>query len=623
MASASKATLENIMLTGNLVGISLHENGRSVDNHVIYKPYIGKEIFLHGRDLIKEGAAFDTQGRLIIQKDAGGKIINSPFTEEAYDTVEHYYDASSLEERKAMITSNWVNVEVGYKKFIEHLDKAMPGAGIKTMYDTEMDERRKGRAEVKADPDGYADGMVNAFRKQFANVRPGMEALYISLKKSEMEEMIGPYIRGLEESTHRKITVFKGDNTIDYEALGAVAKYQAQHIDDQPIAIWKILRDPIFERICQYKHCTFEEAVNYKAEIQDTSSRELYNELQQSGFIRGRTKAYLDKLFPPALVTRYLGALEQYEFDIEQTRNLVQGAKKRGLNNLENVSPQELIEAGKRQVVEEQLQVFATDLGNPFAGKLLDQEKNVIHEIADAVPSHILEMACKDGLRLHINVGDQTTTQNANHLSSGDLFTAGGYRADKCFAHPFIELSPDNFENISDALQDVGGDRKSLGQLARHEYRHYWADHEGYNDNADLPAAVNADRAHFRNIQQALESMPPNIQQKELLDGIAAALGCSDTADKDERISKVIKIVEILSQPWLAESSTKGKDIGKPGYANIEQIGEVFPRLDEVVMMYGDEVAHALFPNTHALMQRLDNEVEHAGEDHARRQGLG
>jgi hypothetical protein len=605
--------LSDTMLNRNQVGVSAHENQRTLSNFVIYEPTPGKTIFLHGRDFVQHDAAYDALGNLIIPDTESG----SPFTQHAYTTVAHYFDHSSLEERKAGIAMHLAPNDLLQEKLIQRLGQELPDAGIKALYDEAIARKRARRAELTANPEKTVTAKVNETAAEFAAFPPDQKAMIVGLFKSFVLKDLEPYIDKIKDETGHSYEVIREDNSLDAEALKAVMLYRARHIDEEPINVLPEIQDEITERICKFKPCNLSQASAYKQKTMLSVAVPFYDTLLQHGVLEDEARSFLERVIsktsiPTSIVDRFVSDLRQYDFDPEQTTNLLRGITGGQFRNLDETPTSTLIEAGKKYRVVKELEELATNLGNSFDGPLREQEIAVARDISEAVPLHILAQGSEDGLRLHVDRGDVGQSQNVRHSFMTSSLANGGYSLDDSLGHPYIHLSPDKFTEYGGI---EAGEITPLGQLARHEYRHYWTDYAGHMGHPKIPAAVEADKGHFHDIEQALAAAMPNPAQRRMIDDFAEALGSADAADKKTIVENAIRKIKRIAEPWLIDPAQPanpqaGDEHGKSsGYAtDLEKFEEVFPRVDEVVMVYGDKVAQLALPNTHRLLQHLDTQ---------------
>lgn len=603
MPTPSQQTLENILLTSNAICIALHEDKNTKRNFALYIPMAERVMFMHGRDLLKPDAPFDDSGKLVIERDRNGGVVHHPFTDKAVETVEYYLSPESLEERKAMLALTCVPPELEEEKTIEALERKFPKSGINALYQEARAEQKAMREEAARDPEGFVKKEV-AKALRIIEEEPKSAAIFIMFLQGFLTS------KGFTDLPNP----LKEDGELDKAAfeqmLVMVTKKKIEEKDSKPIIVWDKIRNEVEQRICDETGCPMSETAMALKETKLETLRTLFDYVDEQGILKDEARRFIEQeaQLPPAMADKILAKLHAYHYDPEQLRNMMMGMTlvDTAQKPAEEHSADELITLGKQHRALTTLARMAKDIGNPFKGRFSEEEHRIAQKIAADVPGHILHQACKDGLRLQIDVGDPSYRAGMEENDPfQNLSQRGGYLMGNPFGYSLIHLSPDIYnEHLGDH------EKKPLGQTARHEFRHYWADRGNFVGHAELEQAITHDRRHFLAIADAVEAAQPDAAQQRLLADLQQALGTSDMAS----IRKAFESLRHVNDPWIAPQrlamAIGDKDDDKPvGYdTKVLQAEEAFPRVDETVLEFGKSAAQFLFPSTHALMDRLDKQ---------------
>lgn len=594
MPVPSSSTLKQVLLTDNAIGVSLHQGGTTLSNYIAFDPDSRRGVFIHGRDLLEEKhARFNDDGKLVVEHGDRYQVIGKqPFKESAIALVEHHLGHESLEERKSRIALGKIAPEGFERKLIARLDKAEPGAGIKRLYDEAVARTAAEQHAALADADELVRGQVEQIMAAVTQ-EPRMAGVYRTMFAAacEAEEMRNP---------------FNDDNTVDRAALehlfsraAAVERERSAGVPE-PVLVFDRISEDLLRLIGErtgkdvkgaWALFEAERTSLLRDEYEAMAARKVFEE-EARQVLGGQVRA------PARVIKRFMDDLKPLDYDPQQVSNLCVGWEALGHDAARPTS--ELIAAGKRERALMHLSNYAKRLGNPFRGSPLARaEAEVAEELVACVPPHILRQGCKDGLKLAIDVGDPSKSMDfMSGANMSSLMRKGGYQWE-AYAHPFIALS-------NEMLGEFGSER--LGQVARHEYRHYWSDRLDGVNHPEMKAAVAHDREHYAKLSAAVVAEHPLPGQQAALRDAVAALGVPDAKALRAAFDRLGQI----NGAWLERFTPTGPEAGTPSHPAIgyqseaARLEEAFPRIDETVLEFGGKAAAHLFPRTYALMQRLD-----------------
>ncbi len=598
MPTPSPSTLKQIMLTDNAIGVSLHQDGTTLSNYVAYVPDSRHGVFIHGRDLLEEKhARFGEDGRLIVEHGENYRVLGrQPFKESAIAVVEYHLGPESLEERKPQIALGQMTPESFERKMVSRLDRALPGAGIKRLYNDAAARAGAEQHRLLHDADEMIRGQVEQIMAGVAQ-DPRVAGIY--------RDMLAPLCEA-----ERIRNPFRDDNSVDREGLerclsraAAAERERLSHDPERVLVLDNIMGDVL--RVISER--TGKDAKGayglYDAE-RTALLRDEYDAMAERKVFELDAREYLEKSVraPARVIKRFMEDLKPLGYDPQQLSNLSVGLE--ALHNDASRPTAELIARGKRERALMHLSNCAKRLGNPFKGSTLTRaETEVAEEIVACVPPHILRQGCKDGLKLAVDVGDPGKSRDfLAEAGPEGLMRKGGYHWD-AYAHPFIALS-------NDMLSDFGSER--LGQVARHEYRHYWSDRMDGVNHPELKTAVAHDREHYRQLRAAVMEEHPGPGQQGVIRDAAAALQLPDAKALPEAFQRLGRINDAWLERFAAPApeTTPANGAGVAYNSEASRLEEAFLRIDETVMVFGEKAAAFMFPRTYTLMQRLDGEFK-------------
>jgi hypothetical protein len=598
MPAPSPTTLKHLLLTNNSVGVSLHRSGTTLSNYITYAPDSRHNLFIHGRDLLEEKhARFGDDGKLIVERGEHHLVAGGhPFKESAIAAIEHHLGFESLDERTPSIALGKMTPESFERKLIARLEKTLPGAGIKRLYDGAVARVDAERHGLQLDADGMIRGQVEQIMAGVAQ-DPRVAGFY--------RDMLAPLCEARQMRNP-----FNDDNTVDRQALehcvSRLVEAERERTSDrpEPPLVLDMISEEVLRIIGERTGNDVKEAWAVFQGERTALLRDEYEAMASRKVFETDAREELERRMrvPARVKKRFMEDLRPLAYDLQQVDNLCVG-----LNALRNDSRRpaaELIAAGKRERALMHLSACARHLGKPFRGSpLVKAEAEVAEEIVACVPPHILRQGCKDGLKLGVDVGDPSKSRvYLAEAGASGLTRKGGYHWE-AYAHPFIALS-------NDMLSDFGSAR--LGQIARHEYRHYWSDRVDGVNHPELQAAVAHDREHYRRARAAIGAERPDAGQQAMVREAMTALQAPDARALEAAFRRLGEI----NDPWLERSHTSGPEAtpaNPPGtgyHSEASRLEEAFPRIDETVMEFGEKAAAHLFPRTYALMQRLDAEFK-------------
>lgn len=588
------ATLQNILLTGNTLGVAIHEHGRALRNYMVFDLSNTRSHFMHGRDALKPDARYDRDGRVIVELDSRDLVTKRhPFSDEAVETIKESLDSPTLQQRKGRMLPalELVPQEHIEKAVIDRLEREVPGAGIRQLYEDAHARQTAEREEIRKDPRAYVERMFDEMLQGNGISLDDTDAM-----RGLMRAMAVQYAnRGMPQLLN---AIGERDDFDPKQHLKLMLRMRTAREEqklEEPMRVLEDVGPEIINRICEHRHCNLGQGGTYFREQTDQAVADIYDECAADARLRMWVyRKFLREPVTRPMVDDLIQIMERYQYDPEQAENLKVGVllAESDAARLVHENPEALMERGRHQRALHILMDYARDMGNPFSGRLTEEANRVSQEIVEAVPAHILEQATRDGVPLMVDVGDPSHT---TQMQAGDMSLRGAYSYNK-FGVPAIRLSPDLLGALE--FEEAGG----LGRFARHEYRHYWADRGGFMDDVRLPAAVEQDKAHFAKVWEAVDS--DDAAGEALRKEAATVLGTEDKAALRNRL----RVIRKINDAWLDMPQEGGAVPKLPdNYATrMEKLEETFSRVDEVVMEYGDKAAAFLFPASHGLLQEMD-----------------
>ncbi len=583
----SQATkLRDKLVSNNQIGITLREKGKDPrSNFVIHTP-ITSRLFMHGRDFVKPNAAYDSNGKFIPD---GGTTF--PFTEHAMKMVDYYQSYESLPERKRReLTDDIISWEAMEKAIIDRLEEKLPGQGIRKLYEDLLNDRKKEREIIKRDPDAYAKQQVQGARKAMEIARnhsasPEVKAYAETVFKQAIQNKYKDAAKELSEKSKKSMLLIDADGNIDFDAYRETLKYYASsYVDKIPIHVLPEGAAKLSERIGAVKKMDMHRSNAYYSEAVDEALSRCYDNAVQSGALKTKTEKCLAAIdMPDTARTRLVKNIAQYEYDPQQVTHVITAIE----NGASPVSPIEtLITEGKAINVRLQLEALAKNLYNPYAEEFMKKEREMADEFISHVPLPILTEACRDKIPFAITLGEPELSASAKENMS-----AGGYVYQN---------------NIPIILMDIGrSGNVSLGEMVRHELRHYWNVKGNFSERPEMEAAAENDARRFFAMQEATAKgeVTPEITQ------LISALGKEATLETAKAVLNKVETGNDAQRnnAWLDAFRNTKED--KIGYTTKQlKLEELFPRVDATAMLLGVDTTKAIFPETMKLLERYDEE---------------
>ena len=612
-----KNLLEDLLIHDNRLGIAIHENGETMNNFVTYNPYAMKQLFMHGREIVKPSARFDDKS-VIEAPNSTLRDHSTPFTEEAYEKVGYYFSPESLEERKASMVGEIIPNDLIEKKLVEKLAHDYPKLNLQAKYDDLIAQKTTKREKALANPEEAIAKRVNHFSKMYTG--EGLteeEASSLQAALPLVEMFLANDLDAYQAETGHRPNL---PNTLkEFEAQtdewSKFLKFKLFRDSQEPIVVMGELKDHVTNILTAEYGMSWHSVGEVYANSLDEILKNIYDEvLLATGEPEGQSNEPVEPLLRKHLrkwldgtseefINKTLDGMEKYQYDTEQMENFMVGmtavAQKEVVKENHQWNTDNLIELGKEIRTHKKLIHITRQLGNPHHGRLYEAERDSAAEIAEAVPKHILGSAIKDGIKIKANIGDPTKGRGQIDAPQ-DAMRSGGYTT-SFYGHPFIDLVPDIHSDIN--IAEVEKDRKPIKELARHEFRHYWTITHNLSNNPNMESAIENDVTHYAKLKQALQNGDTNTKE-----ALAALLPPNTSESLEDIMKKVENTSSVWTNPevWVKEKADKRS----VGYSTISEVTEeVFPRIDEVVMEYGEGFAKALFPDTANLMLSLDKEL--------------
>ena len=597
---------------------------------------------------------------------------NVPFTESAIATVEHYLSQASLEERKPWVALNSIPAKSFENKLVRRLDKKYPGVlemyeqalvkekerriRVNLSPDEEMDENYKQLCQVIAvhpeqglmlkamlEPQfkKHGDKMVNPFNDDgttdLGKLKEMMYFLRDEAKKKETEGRQKHALKlkdNLEEARLTMEEEGKPKEEIEkrlWDFPMIDPDFVEKEIPDTvPMLALATIQNDIFAHITKF---TGQDMLHGHHYMEESTAllREEYDLMSERGVFEENARKILEnvKMAVPAnelknytkKIHQCMEALKAYEYDEQEALNMATGLRSTMRNyaaqeEKDNLSgklkkntplkpkpidelPEELRLLGLHERAKLELVDLTEHMGNPFSGRLMLEEGKAVHEIVTSVPNHIVQQACKDGMKLSIAIGDPFKSKVHIRGQSNGFSMAGGYYS-SVYDHPFIQSS-------NELLASSGIARK-MGELVRHEFRHYWNDRTGALGHKEMQRVGESDREPYIRLREAILADTPDQAQQELVDKTLKSLHLPDLDDLRKRVTKLDR----TNADW-----TNAERQNKHGYAfDATQFEEALPRIDESILEFGQKTARYFFPECTELMARVESEFKAKHKNH-------